>query len=58
MQDLNDIFDKTKDSIEFSHQYFALQDRHKKFLRDYNNNHESQHEADNQASQPKPHKVK
>ena len=58
MQDLNGVGDMTEDCIELSHQYGARQDRHRQGLRDYNQNNESQHKADNSSSHPKVQEAK
>ena len=46
MQALNSLGYNTECFIEFSHQYVAHQDRQTQGLRDYKQNHESQHNAE------------
>ena len=58
MQALNGLGYKTKDFIEFSHQYGTRKDIHTEGLRDYRQKHDYQHNADHRASYPKVQKVK
>ena len=58
MWDLNSMGDNTKYFIELYHQDGAYQDICTKGLRDYKQNHESQHKADNWESHLKVHNAK
>ena len=58
MQDLNDLDDKTKYFIELSHQDGAIKDIQTQGLREYKQEHESQHKYVHRSSQPKVHEVK
>ena len=58
MQSLSCLGDNTKYLIELYHQDGALQDKCRKCLSDYKQNHESQHKAEHRSSHPKVKNVK